>query len=249
MIITRFTFSILLFNFLILINICSAAANTTSINTQTIENQAVTVCIDPGHSGTDTPNINNTSESKINWQVALKVKKLLENDGINVVLTKTHIEDAITNTKRAEIANNANANLFLRIHCDYSKNSSCSGFAVYYPAQQGIYHGEKGPSCDVLQASKIAAQQISTSMSTNFKALKFNGIKTDNETAIGHKQGGALTGSIFSKVPVSLIEMGFLSNKIDVQFLKSESGQTQIAKSLELAVLSYIAIIPPKSGT
>ena len=62
--------------------------------------------------------------------------------------------------------------------------------------------------------------------------LKSNPIKTDAATFVGGKQGGVLTGSIFSKVPTALVEMCFINKKADARFIASEKGQDKMANAL-----------------
>jgi N-acetylmuramoyl-L-alanine amidase len=69
--------------------------------------------------------------------------------------------------------------------------------------------------------------------------LKDNGLLPDTATAVGGKYG-ALIGSIFSEVPVVLIEMCRLSNKQDEAFISSETGQLAMAKALSKATLKVV---------
>ena len=71
-------------------------------------------------------------------------------------------------------------------------------------------------------------------------ALRDNGCLPDIRTAVGSKQG-ALTGSIWSQVPVVLVEMCVLSNAKDEAFLLSEVGQERMAKALAAGVEAALA--------
>ncbi len=76
-------------------------------------------------------------------------------------------------------------------------------------------------------------------------ALNDNGVRTDFQTKVGRDQGGALTGSIFSEVPVVTIEMVVLSDDADAQFIKTEEGQRRMAESIAKGVERYVG--PSKS--
>ena len=70
-------------------------------------------------------------------------------------MTKSHEDEYVTNRRRAEIANAAKSDLFLRLHTDAA---SVRGFAIYYPNQQGRVEGRTGPSPLVIEASREAAE-------------------------------------------------------------------------------------------
>ena len=69
--------------------------------------------------------------------------------------------------------------------------------------------------------------------------LPANSIKTDASTGVGGKQGGVLTGSIFSRVPTALIEMCFITSKRDAQFIGSAAGQEKMAEALAAGIVAW----------
>ena len=83
------------------------------------------ICLDPGHPSETSEGAasRGLSENRLNWQVALRLKARLAKMGIASVLTKNSENQRVTNKRRAEIANGANAYkrpcaLFIRLHCD-----------------------------------------------------------------------------------------------------------------------------------
>src|SRR3982751_3843485 len=103
------------------------------------------ICIDPGHPSevNDGKTIQNgTSEVHIAWVTALKLQKLLEAKGYQVVLTKAEENQLVRNKERALVANRAHAALMIRLHCDAFAGR---GFAIYYPDRQGTKEGKIGP--------------------------------------------------------------------------------------------------------
>jgi N-acetylmuramoyl-L-alanine amidase len=64
-------------------------------------------------------------------------------------------------------------------------------------------------------------------------------VRGDSRTAVGEKQG-ALTGSVFSEVPVVLIEMVTLSNKHDAAFIKDAAGQSLMAQAIASGIARYV---------
>jgi N-acetylmuramoyl-L-alanine amidase len=201
------------------------------------------VCIDPGHpsevaSGRNVQN--GTSEAHVDWVVATKLREELEARGYDVVLTKSSEEELVRNKDRALIANRARAALMIRLHCDASTER---GFAVYYPDRQGkAKDGTTGPGPDVIDGSRRAADAIHAGLAEGLRgALQDNGVRTDYQTKVGRDQGGALTGSIFSEVPVVTIEMVVLSDPADAEFIKTEEGQRRMAQAIADGVTRFVA--------
>jgi N-acetylmuramoyl-L-alanine amidase len=199
-----------------------------------------TVCIDPGHpSETSAGNViqNDTTEVHVAWLVALKLRVLLEAKGIRAVMTKDREDQMVKNKDRAMIANNAAAAVMVRLHCDASADS---GFALYYPDRQGTVDGVTGPTPDVIEGSRKAAEAIHLGMKEVLKdALKDGGVRGDSKTLVGSRQG-ALTGSIYSRVPAVTIEMVVLSNKTDAEFIKAERGQQQMAEAIAKGIERFV---------
>lgn len=200
------------------------------------------VCIDPGHpsevaSGKNVQN--GTSENRTNWAVATKLRDELEARGYEVVMTKSAEDELVSNKARALVANHASASLMIRLHCDASAER---GFAIYYPDREGrAKDGTKGPGPSVIEESRRAAEAVHAGLAEGLKdALEDNGVRTDFQTKVGRDQGGALTGSIFSEVPVVTIEMVVLSNGSDAEFIKTEEGQRRMAEAIAKGVERYV---------
>jgi N-acetylmuramoyl-L-alanine amidase len=207
------------------------------------------VCIDPGHpsevaSGQNQQN--GTSETQIDWAVAAKLRDALEARGYEVVLTKSAETELVKNRDRALVANRARAALMLRLHCDASTER---GFAVYYPDRQGhAKDGTTGPAQDVIDESRRAAEAVHAGLAAGLKdALNDNGVRTDYQTKVGREQGGALTGSIFSEVPVVTIEMVVLSDGADAEFIKTDAGRRRMAEAIADGVARFVG--PTKPGS
>lgn len=200
------------------------------------------VCIDPGHpsevaSGKNVQN--GTSEAHIDWAVAAKLRGLLEAKGYEVVMTKEAEDELVRNKDRALVANRARAALMIRLHCDASQER---GYAVYYPDRQGrARDGTTGPSPDVIEESRRAAEAVHSALAEDLAgALNDNGVRTDYQTKVGREQGGALTGSIFSDVPVVTIEMVVLSSPQDAEFIKDEAGQQKMAEAIADGITRFV---------
>lgn len=237
---------------LLALQICSPKAQTAKLGGPDVPpataptpapSEANVVCIDPGHpsevaSGRNTQN--GTNETHVAWEVALRLQRLLEAQGYRVILTKSAEDQLVRNKERALVANRARAALMVRLHCDASTER---GYAVYYPDRQGrTKDGATGPSRAVIEASRRAAEAVHAGMFELLAgALHDNGVRTDYQTKVGRDQGGALTGSIFSEVPVVTVEMVVLSDRGDAEFIKTEEGQQRMAAALAEGIARFVS--------
>jgi N-acetylmuramoyl-L-alanine amidase len=203
--------------------------------------QVPVICIDPGHPsevGKGTKGKQYT-EIQVVWKVAVLLKAKLEKDGYKVVMTKSAENQMVRNKARAEKANASGAALLLRLHCDAAPKR---GFASYYPSKQGKAEGKRGPSAAIIKASKAAAQRFHPSVIRSLDGrVPDRGLLTDLQTAIGAKQG-ALTGSVFSKVPVLLVEMLVLTQREDEEFLSEQDGFNRLAEALRHGVHAAVPL-------
>ena len=204
------------------------------------------VCLDPGHASESSQGTvsrdHQLSELHVNWVVAQRLATLLTAAGATVVPTKTREAEVVTNRRRAEIANEAHAGLLLRLHCDSGEQS---GLATYYPDRQGERFGVTGPSPAVIAASRRAALIFQPATVAALRgALRDAGVRGDSQTAIGGRQG-ALTGSIFSRVPALTVEMCVLTNTHDYRFIRTTEGQERMARALLAGVEAYAGKASP----
>lgn len=200
------------------------------------ENKRKIIVIDPGHGGKITKQKEPISpgskvlkaknvfgavgiktkipEHQVNLKVALKLKKYLTKAGYKVIMTRTSSSQTIGNIERAEIWNKNKADLVTRIHCDSSKDTSINGASMLVPGKVGYVKG-------ISNISKYYGEILLKTV-TKEVGMKNNGVITRSD----------LTGFNWSKVPVVLIEMGFLSNKYEDKLLATESYQDKLANAL-----------------
>jgi N-acetylmuramoyl-L-alanine amidase len=197
------------------------------------------VCIDPGHPSETARGAaaHGLSENRLNWQVAVRLQRRLSQLGVTTVMTKSSENQYVTNMQRAEIANKYGCALFLRLHCDAGGGT---GYTWYYPDRSGTKYGVSGPPRDVQISSRNAAYVLNEAMKPVLKGyLRSNPIKTDAATGVGGRQGGVLTGSIFSRVPTALIEMCYITQKRDAQVIASDKGQEKMAEAIAAGVVAW----------
>jgi N-acetylmuramoyl-L-alanine amidase len=190
------------------------------------------ICIDPGHPSETSEGCTGptgVTEIHINWVVALKLRDALLASGYRVVMTKSKERQRVTNRQRAEIANKAGASLMIRLHCD---STAGRGMALYYPDRQGTRFGVTGPSQSVMSASHRYAKLLYSAAVAVLRGHEpGRGIHGDSATLVGSQQG-ALTGSIFARIPVLTAEMCVLNNRADEAYMSTEAGQRLMARAL-----------------
>ncbi len=205
------------------------------------------VCIDPGHQAeemTDTePNGPGSSEMKqkvtsgaygefsgkneyeINLEVSLKLRDILVSRGYTVVMTRETHDVTISNVERAQIATAANADIFVRIHCNDVDESEVAGVLCYGPASDNTY----------------LTQPIIENSQKLCEVLRDNQCAVTGQKALNNLYQNDMTGINWATMPVSIVEMGFMSNETEDLFLASEDGQNQIAEGLANGVDAYFA--------
>jgi N-acetylmuramoyl-L-alanine amidase len=208
------------------------------------ETEKAVVCLDPGHPSEVNEGStvqNGVSEVHLNWVVANEMKAKLEADGYRVVMTKSSEDEYVSNEERARIANESGAKLFFRIHCDSGAKDVC-GMTFYYPDRQGEWDGRVGPPKEIIPECKRAAYAVhDRAMEIMDGMLKDRGVKTDNDTYVGSRQGGALRGSIDCRIPVVLVELCFLSNKDDASVMKNKEKRAVVVGSLVDGLEDYLS--------
>ena len=155
-----------------------------------------------------------TPEYVVNMAVAVRLKALLIKKGYTVIMTKTQNSQMLGNIARAQVGNNAKANLVIRIHADSNDKSSVNGASMLVPTDT--------KNTDLIfKLSKQYGQVVFSSL-----------IKDVGMNDRGVVERADMTGFNWSKVPVILVEMGFLSNRSEDQMLSTGAYQDRLAKGL-----------------
>jgi N-acetylmuramoyl-L-alanine amidase len=174
--------------------------------------------IESGASGVAT----HVDESKRNLEVALVLQKVLEARGVNVVMVRTSQNVKITNKQRAQMANNANAALFIRLHCD-SGPSNITGILTLRPTKNWY------PASPIVAKSAIAAKLVHNAVVAETGA-KDRGITPRSD----------LVGFNWSKVPSVLVEMGMMSNPAEDRKLATADYQRKLADGMANGIIAYL---------
>ncbi|MCU6796389.1 N-acetylmuramoyl-L-alanine amidase [Paenibacillus sp. WQ 127069] len=162
-------------------------------------------------------------EYVLNLEVAVLLKEALIARGFEVQMTREDHDVDISNAERAEMANAADAQLAVRIHADGNDSPKAKGFSVLYP-DAGVRSTQS-----IQPASQMAAAAI-------LEALKAG---TDAASR-GMVARSDLSGFNWSKVPVVLIELGFMTNPTEDKQLSEPEYQQQLADAIADGIDSYM---------
>lgn len=163
-----------------------------------------------------------TPEYKLNLKVAKRLRDELKSRGYEVVMIRTSNRVNISNKKRAKIANKSGADICIRIHADGSSSSQVRGASVLYPSAKNPYVGKLSKS----------SKRLSNCLIQNY--CRATGIRNR-----GLSQRDDLTGTNWSTIPVSLIELGFLSNPTEDKMMQRAGVQKKMAEGIADGVDEY----------
>ncbi len=226
------------------------------------QDKTFTVVLDAGHGGRDTGNRGNGYyEKKIALNIALTIGSLLEKqNGIKVIYTRK--KDVFVDLiERANIANKADADLFISIHCDAFSQSSVYGAGTFV---LGLHANDRN--------FQIAQKENSVIFLEENYEQKYDGFDPNNpesvislllmqETYLDQsivaantiqqsfisnlsrkdrtvKQAGFVVLK-YTYMPSVLVEAGFLTNPKEGAYLNSTKGQQQISSTIADAVINY----------
>jgi N-acetylmuramoyl-L-alanine amidase len=162
-----------------------------------------------------------TPEYELNLAVALKLQAILEERGATVIMSRDVNDVDISNKERAEMMNDADADLCIRIHAN-GGGSSQSGAMMLVP--------DGHVPSEIEKQSREAGETI-------FKAY----LAATGATDLGVIPRSDMTGFNWSTVPVCLIEMGFMTNKTEDKLMETDEYRNKCALGLADGIEKYLA--------
>ena len=161
-------------------------------------------------------------EYKVTLQVAKKLEKLLSDRGYNVIMVRSENNVNISNAERAEVANRANADAFVRIHCNGAESSSVTGALTMCQTQNNKYCGALHDKSR--QLSKCVLNALCEKTGAKNRGVS----ETDS-----------MSGINWCKVPVTIVEMGFMSNPDEDRNLCDDGYQDKLAAGIANGIDNY----------
>lgn len=233
-------------------------------------NRIRTVVIDAGHGGKDPGAMGTgryrTTEKHVALNVAVLVGKYINEAFPDVKVIYTRSEDRFVELmERSMIANRAKADLFISIHCNSNDNKAACGSETYvmglHKTEANMKVAQKENSAILLEEGhelrydgydpKDPESIIALSLRQNVhldQGLLFSSlVQKQFKERVGRldrgvKQAGFLVIS-YTALPAVLIELGFLSNPAEEDFLQSEKGQDYMASGIYRAFKEYKAMM------
>lgn len=215
------------------------------------------IVIDPGHGGYDpgTTGRSGLREKDVNLDIAKRVASLLKSDGFEVILTRS-TDTFIPLNRRAEIANDAKANLFVSIHSNANRVRSLNGFEVYYVGTnvsdtKRALLAAKSDTLNIANA-RFASQDL------DIKAIVWDLIYTYSRAEsieLSHSICRIMSSNLDchilgvkgarfevlreAQMPAILIEVGFLSNHGEESKLKNGFYRQKLAETIVQGIEDY----------
>lgn len=203
------------------------------------ESEQLVVAIDPGHQGNwvdmseKEPNGPGSSEMKakattgtqgsfsgkaeyeLNLEISLLLRDELEKRGYRVILTREDNDTAISNAERAQMAYEKGGDIYVRIHANGSDDAGVQGALAMVPSSNNPYIPELAEDSYTLAECVLSAYCEKASF-----------------TSLGIQYYDNMTGINWSKLPVMILEMGFMTNQSDDLRMSDASVQPLMAEGI-----------------
>ncbi|MFR8033886.1 MAG: N-acetylmuramoyl-L-alanine amidase family protein [Lachnospiraceae bacterium] len=168
--------------------------------------------------------VTGVAESQLNLTVALKLRDALQARGYQVYMVRTSQDVRLSNKDRADMAYASGAEIFIRIHANGSADPAMNGILTMAPSAGNPYVAHLSASSNALSAS------IVNHIAANTGQRNIGVLATDD-----------MSGINWSQIPVTIVEMGYMSNPDEDRALNTPSFQDKIVQGICSGVDEYFA--------
>lgn len=171
-------------------------------------------------------------EYELTLTVAEQLEEELETRGYTVRMTRTDSDQMLSCRERAEIANEAYADVFLRIHADGSEDSTANGAMTICITPENPYIPEE------YEKSRLLSEDVLDAFVSATGCRKRKVWETDS-----------MSGNNWSKVPTTLLEMGFMTNPQEDQLMASADYQQKMVQGMADGIDRYFEDLEQRMET
>lgn len=163
-------------------------------------------------------------EYKLTLAVSFMLRDILESRGYQVVMLREDHDVNISNAERAMMANELYADAFVRVHANGSENSSVNGIETLCQTKNNPYNA------DLYQYSKELSTLVLDEMVAVTGAKKRYVWEVDT-----------MSGINWCKVPVTIVEMGYMSNPAEDELMATDEYRQKLAEGIANGIDKYFS--------